>query len=232
MDMIPIDIISNEIIMFLDERSLVLFSMTNKKNMICFKKSKWLPEICIKLIIYVINNDELIEKIKNILIEINFKCDKYDFWSPKLYDILKKNNRLELLSLLEKIGCPNYFFQNNYNYHHRHYDYDDINNDYPDDYDFWLDQNDNIEQKNNKNDDDNYILYIKECKKKNRQINYDDIYEIETYYYNDLDQEIYDDDFTTYDDAHINCINNENIKYIGKSTLGDYFPISLYKYIL
>lgn len=226
MDLIPIDIISNEIFMFLDERSLMLFSMTNKNIMFHFKNSKWSLELCIKLIIYVINNDELIEKIKNILIPITFKCNTIDFWPPKLCEILKKNNRLNLLNWVKKSGCPNYIYCSNY---HRCYDdyYDEYNEswcDYLDD--IWFDQN---ELKKDQDDEEENVLYIKECKKKNRQIDFNEIYEDEINYC-DNDNEIYDDEYDdiSYETNNNYIVNiNKNIKFIGISTLGDYFPISL-----
>lgn len=232
MNNISNDVISECIIFFLDEISLFRFSMTNKQFRSCFIKGKWSIETSIKLIVHVIENDTLMDKIEKILLPIEFRCEKTnDFWPTNLHGILKKKNKENLIEWIKKSGYPystyTYTYTYNFRFHH-YYDDDDIyifNDDWYDE--IYDDVND---CKTDEEDENNFI--IKECKKKNKQINFYEIYEDEIYeddeidYDNETDRKK-DDNICEYDENNMNDFDNSygnvyNKNFIQKPTLWDF----------
>ena len=232
MNNIPIDIISVCIMFFLDEKSIVRFSMTNKKINSCFLEGKWSIETCIKLIVHV--DDILIDKIEKILLPIEFRCEKIDFWPMNICDILKKKKRDKLLKWIEKSTCM--FFLKTYSfrsYNFRSYIDDDYDNLYI--YDYPYDDNDTNE--NSSESEDEYLnsYFIRECKKKNKQIDYYGIYKNEI----DCDYEINNhnenDDYNDNYEENENDLNN-NLKntdgekfFIKKPTIWDFLQVNMLK---
>ena len=216
MNSFPIEIISNEISPFLDEKSMILFSITNKKHLEIFQMETWSVVRCINLIQFVIKNRFLMSKIKKILFPIKFICTQFEFWPPHLSKLLEINRHFDLLNWMKESGCPPpirriYSYSSDYDYD---YDYDDlyINDEYYDD----------------DKEDENIILneyFTKECKKKNKKIDFNKIIDDESF--DEISpNEVYDeyssdDDEYSSDDDDISCYMIQNQK---KTTLGDFFP--------
>ena len=166
MENIPFDIISVCVMIFLDEKSIVRFSMTNKKIMDCFLKGIWSIETCIKLIVHV--NDILIDKIENILLPIEFRCDKIDLWPLNICDVLRNKKKDKLLKWIQK---STYMFSYRYvfpisNIHgFRLYNIDD-DDCYYINYDDDCYYDETYENSIMSEDDDENCYFIRECKKK------------------------------------------------------------------